>query len=261
MQKQERKQRILTLLQESNLMHIKELAQQCDVSLNTIRSDIKYLVMEGFLLKFHGSVMLPKSPTQFNPTEISVRHSYKIEEKRIIAELVAKQIPKNKDVSIFFDSSTTSLEVAKALVNHPTRITVITNFSNIAQILAKNPNHIIILCGGRWCSYENCTLGDETLKTIESYSVDYAIMGCTGIHMTNGVFNGSVETLAIKQKMQHHAKETWLICDNEKFDKIDLLRMFPIEFVSKIFTNTILSQEWETFCKQKNILLYPNNEP
>lgn len=250
----ERKQKILNLLQEYQYLTIKELANYCCVSLNTVRSDISELCVDGVIVKFHGGIMLLPDSLQITSPEISIRHGHCLEQKKLIGQLVAKALPR-KDVSIFFDSSTTSLEVAKCLVNHNSRITAITNFSNIAQILSKNSNHSVILCGGKWLSYENCTIGNSVLDMINEYSVDYAILGCTAIDIEKGVYNGSFETITIKQKMLKNARETWLVCDDSKFDKQDLISMFPLTDITTIFTNIFISAKWEKYCLKNNIKL------
>ena len=248
----ERKQKILNLLQEYQYLTIKELANYCCVSLNTIRADIVDLQTKEIIIKFHGGIMLPPDSVQTVASEIHIRHNNCLEQKKLIGQLVADKLPQ-KDISIFFDSSTTSLEVAKCLVNHTSRITAITNFSNIAQILSKNSNHSVILCGGKWLSYENCTMGNNALDMIDLYSTDYAILGCTAIDIEKGVYNGSFETITIKQYMLKNARKTWIVCDDSKFNKLDLISMFPLTDISAIFTNKFISDKWEKYCSKNSI--------
>ncbi|MGL4676428.1 MAG: DeoR/GlpR family DNA-binding transcription regulator [Brevinema sp.] len=251
-----RQQKILELLQNYNHLSIREIGEYCEVSLNTIRSDIQKLADQGLITKLHGNVLL--NSTSSSPMEMCIRHNHKLLEKSIIGQLVMEHLPKDKEISIFFDSSTTALEAAKQLVNHPTKITIITNFVNIAQIISKQSQHSVNLCGGTWLNYENCTTGNQTTQQISSYFVDYAILGCTAVDLERGIFNGSFETVPIKQQMKKHARQTWIICDHQKFDQIDLVALFPVNEISALITDKKPSVHWIEYTKKHNIkLIYP----
>ncbi|MGL5956423.1 MAG: DeoR/GlpR family DNA-binding transcription regulator [Brevinema sp.] len=248
-----RQQKILELLQDYNYLTIKEIGEYCKVSLNTIRSDIQKLEAQGLVIKLHGNVLLNHSPS--TPMEMCIRHNHKLPEKSIIGQLTMEQLPKDKEISIFFDSSTTSLEVAKHIVNHPVRITVVTNFVNIAQIISKQSHHSVNFCGGSWLNYENCTIGNQTTQQISSYFVDYAILGCTALDLEHGIFNGSFETVPVKQQMKNCARQTWIVCDHNKFDKTDLVSMFPIYEISAIITDKKPPVHWIEYARKHNIRL------
>lgn len=252
----ERKDKILQFVESKNKMSIQELAAILEVSPNTVRSDLDVLAKEGFIIRVHGGVMAPNSPNLLSASELSIRHRKYLEEKRTIARLVLSCLSTEEDLSIFFDSSTTGLEVGRLLSTHTGRMTAITHFFNIGQILGRNPNISVMMCGGAWFSHENCTLGDSVVKDLNEYHADIAIIGCTGLHLVAGISNDNIETVPIKIKMSENADQTWLLCDHHKFDKRDLLKISNFDRISRVFTDREPSPEWKEFFKQEGILLH-----
>lgn len=255
----ERQEIILKLLKERKKATISELSKHLRVTLNTVRSDVGLLEKDGVIVRVHGGVALPASNINASNSSIGVRYLKNLTEKRIIAKEVIHNLPKEKELSIFMDSSTSTLEVALALAPLPIRCTVITHFSNIALILGVNPHITVIFCGGEWWSNENCTVGIETIDVLNKYHVDIALIGCTAIKMEQGLFNGNIETVPVKQKMISNAGQTWLLCDSSKFDEDSLLKIADFSQIHSIFTDQKPSDEWLNFAASFNLrVVFPD---
>lgn len=252
----ERKEKILQLLTVQRKLSIPDLSQNLGVSANTIRLDVNALALEGLVLKQHGFVFLPKDKLWDYSAGLSSKHQKNIKGKQIIGALVLEQLDKNKDLSLFFDSSTSCLEVARLLKSHPKRLTVITHFLTLGQMLSSAPNISVFLCGGNLWPPENCTLGPNVSHDLKKYHADIAIVGCTGLDMAIGVSNGNIETVEIKQIMSNNANETWLLCDHTKFGVLDLLQAFSFKSISRIFTDLPPNDEWLNFFSEKNICIH-----
>ncbi|MGL4393820.1 MAG: DeoR/GlpR family DNA-binding transcription regulator [Brevinema sp.] len=233
MKEKDRKKLILSKLKDHGHISVKELSVICGASLNTVRSDIEKMREMGLVLKFHGGVALAQDDTH-HLSSSNVREQYRKKEKQIIGSLVASKLPRNREISLFFDSSTTSLEVAKSLVDHPTPLTIVTNYADVAEILSQNAKNYVYFCGGRWVSHEHISIGEETVSAISKYSVDYAILGCTGLSIEHGIFNGSHETLVINQAMKKTLKKLGLslqmknLIRKDLFGCVDLMKLAPL---------------------------------
>ena len=112
---------ILTLLQQDGTVTISDLARKLDVSLETVRRDIKPLASEGTIVRMHGAISLP-SMTGEAPFEKRMRENS--EAKRAIAIAMAATV-RDGD-SIMLDTGTTTSFLARELLGHR-RLTVITN--------------------------------------------------------------------------------------------------------------------------------------
>ena len=250
-----RHSQILEILQNQESATVQQLSEICSVSTNTIRIDLDNLANKELLSRTHGGAKALKK-NKVVATELITRSQRNSKAKKIIAQLVLNQLPKKEHFSLFFDSSTSGLEVGKLLAELPYRFTVITHFNNIAMILGQTLRCSIVLCGGRWWHDEQCTLGQDVITALKLYKADIALIGCTGIHQETGLTNGNIETVEIKKMMVEQAVSTWLLCDHSKFDNQDLMYMCSWEDISKIFTDKEPSQEWKTFFQENNIELH-----
>jgi DeoR family glycerol-3-phosphate regulon repressor len=94
---------ILRLLQQQGTITVADLARQLDVSLETVRRDIKPLTTSGTVVKMHGAVALP-SVVGEAPFEKRMRENS--EAKKAIAVAVAATI-RDGD-SVMLDTGTTT---------------------------------------------------------------------------------------------------------------------------------------------------------
>lgn len=98
---------------------------------------------KNLLAKKHGSVTLTKP---FLESEFSVKEKRQLNEKNAIAEKALDFIPQN--ASLYLDTSTTVLQLAKLLVMRDD-LTIVTNSLQISQILATSDNQVL-LTGGQF---------------------------------------------------------------------------------------------------------------
>jgi DNA-binding transcriptional regulator YhcF (GntR family) len=127
-----RRAEIVTLVQRQGFVTIEALAQQFEVTPQTIRRDINELAEEGVLQRHHGGAALPSSVQNIAYSSRQVLH---LEAKQRIARAVARSVPDNASLSI--NIGTTNEEIAKALMRHE-GLSVITNNLNVANIMAAN---------------------------------------------------------------------------------------------------------------------------
>lgn len=247
-----RKEKIMEILQVSGSISIADLCKIVHVSSNTVRSDIKDLEASGFLKKTHGRISIveeiPKSPIP----SINVRHYYFQAEKKKIGVLAIKALPQ-RSLSIFIDDSSTVVEAIKLLRDWPYSLTIITNYIDIPREVDGNKNISIIINGGVLWTSEHCTYGSKAVADVMGYHADIAIIGCSGLHPEAGLSNGKMETVEIRQAMQKQAKETWILVDHSKFDKISLVPIFTFNQIHKVFTDTDPGQIWKDFFSKENI--------
>lgn len=254
----ERQEIILDILKKNKNISIVELSKQLNASLNTIRTDLENMEKEGLVIRVRGGVSLPSSNISSTNNNIGLRYQRNLNEKRIIAREVIKDLPNDKDFSIFMDSSTSAMQVAYAMAELPKRCTVITHFTNIAHILSVNPRISVILCGGIWWANENCVIGPEAVFMLDSYRADISIIGCTSIKIAEGLFNVNIETVPVKKKMIDNSNKTWLVCDSSKFGQSSLVKIASFKEINRIYTDKAPSEEWIEYFTSINLdLHYP----
>ena len=92
-----RKKNLLEFLNKRGYATIEELSQNFAVTPQTMRRDINQLATEGKVQRFHGGVGMPLSTENIIYNE---RKRLFPEEKRRIAELVARHIPDGASLCI-----------------------------------------------------------------------------------------------------------------------------------------------------------------
>src|SRR5664279_4900281 len=101
---------ILELVQQRGFVTIEKLAQQLDVTVQTVRRDLWQLAEDGRVSRFHGGAGLPSSVENI---DYAARRVLNLNEKRRIAQLVARHIPDQS--SVFINIGTTTEAVAREL--------------------------------------------------------------------------------------------------------------------------------------------------
>src|SRR5690554_6935201 len=122
LQGEERKQKILSILDNKGKIRVNDLVEELEVSYETIRRYLDEMDKEGQLKKVYGGAM----KTQFDQIEAPMhkRNILQLAEKRVIGKLAAK-IVKDNDV-IAIDEGTTPLQLIRFLEGKK-NITVVTN--------------------------------------------------------------------------------------------------------------------------------------
>ena len=105
---------LLDEVREHGSASVEALAEQFDVTLQTVRRDVKLLSDAGLLARFHGGVRLPGSTTE----NIEYRQRQGLNElaKQRIARRVAAAVP--PDCSLLINIGTTTEAIARELLHH-----------------------------------------------------------------------------------------------------------------------------------------------
>lgn len=132
---------IVGLVERHGFVSIEAMARQFNVTVQTIRRDLKILAAEGRVSRYRGGAGLPSS---IDNMEYERRRLVHIEAKRRIAGCVAADVPDH--ASLFLNIGTTTEQVAHALLDHRD-LRVITNNLNVARIFSENTCFRIVITG------------------------------------------------------------------------------------------------------------------
>ena len=178
---------ILRLLGEEGTITIADLASKLDVSLETVRRDVKPLTRDGAVLKMHGAIGLPSFAGEA-PFEKRMREN--ADAKRAIARAVAATIRDGE--SVMLDTGTTTSFLARELLGHR-RLTVVTNSSDIARTLATVNGNKVYMAGGELRSDSGAAFGVSAIEFIGRFSVTHAVISTGAIDAERGVMDYDLE--------------------------------------------------------------------
>jgi DeoR family fructose operon transcriptional repressor len=226
---EERRQQILHLLNQQNIVKSQELMILLHASESTIRRDLQELENEGFLERIHGGAKKVQH-LGFEPS-MNEKTLKNIQEKQTIARLAVDEI--DDDDVIYLDAGSTTLEMIPLLKGKP--ITVVTNSVKHAANLVELAVPTIIL-GGTVKLSTNAVLGSSSFEQLEMLHFNKAFMGMNGVHYEQGFTTPDPEEAALKRLAMKNTEEAFVLADQTKFNKLTFTT------VASISSATILTE-------------------
>lgn len=246
MGKAERLEKIMDLIQNSNFISPLELAEKMDVSLVTIRRDLKKLAEERSIIKEYNTIKIARDYDK----RFHERHNTNLEQKRIIAEL-AKRLVQSGD-TLFLDTSTTCYEFARTLALSSQNLHIITNNIYMAVELMSIYKIDLVLLGGNIRHGYFSTIGPLAEKMLSNIKVNKFFFSCTMLD-ENGIYESNILEGNIKVKMFENSRLHYLLVDSTKFDKASIFRTTGIKNIDALITDKPLPNKYLDILKDKNI--------
>ncbi|WP_417254136.1 DeoR/GlpR family DNA-binding transcription regulator [Celeribacter sp.] len=236
-----RQEQILALLAARGKAAISFLAEEFDVSDETIRRDLKILSAERKVEKFHGGVRLPmpRSEAPFD-RRLSENASIKTE----LAIRTAQYI--REGATLLLDNSTTACFLAKELTRREP-MTILTISLEIAQILnSGGSQHRVILPGGEMRQADRTLTGAGTISYLSTFSPSYFIMSVVA-GSSGGCQDFDLFEVEFKRAMIARADETILMMDAGKFSKSGLIHVCDWSEIDVLVTDAAPPEITEQF--------------
>ncbi|MFZ5747122.1 MAG: DeoR/GlpR family DNA-binding transcription regulator [Pseudomonadota bacterium] len=227
----ERHERLLRAVEAERTCAIGELAVRLGVSEETVRRDVKELESQGKLHKLHGAVRLPDNAFE---TPFDVRVGEQSTAKAAIALAAAALIADNS--SVFIDSGSTSLHVARALRGHR-QLSVVTNAIDVAHELCSINNNRVFLAGGEIDQDYRAAFGVEADIFLGRFTPDVAILSIGAIDPALGLMDFHLGEAAIKRSAARLARSVLLVADATKLGRRGLVQTCPCSVVTTFVTD------------------------
>ena len=221
---------ILKLLEMDGSMAVSDLAERLGVSLETIRRDIKPLAESGAVLRMHGAVALPsalgEAPFEKRMREMSAA-------KKKIAECVAGTVTDGE--SLMLDTGTTTSFLARELLGHR-RLTVITNSSDIARVLASVNGNRVYMAGGEIRPDSGAVFGMSAIEFIARFSVDHAIISAGAVD-PSGILDYALDEAEFARTVLSRGRRKLVVTDSSKFTRAGLIQVCAFGDISELVTD------------------------
>lgn len=224
---------ILTLLQQAGTVTISDLARQLDVSLETIRRDIKPLTSEGMIVKMHGAISLP-SMTSEAPFEKRMRENS--EAKKAIAMAMAATV-RDGD-SIMLDTGTTTSFLARELLGHR-RLTVITNSSDIARTLSTVNDNRVYMAGGELRSDNGAAFGVSAIEFVSRFSVTHSVISAGAVDAVSGIMDFDLDEAEFARMVISRGRRSVAVTDHTKFGRQGLVKVCGFSELTELITDQV----------------------
>ncbi|WP_065409883.1 DeoR/GlpR family DNA-binding transcription regulator [Pseudobacillus wudalianchiensis] len=250
---EERKKKILELLEISGKVKVKDLSKMLKVSTETIRKYLDELHQEEKLKKVYGGAINVSFFNEEPSTqEREVLHS---DEKRRIGEMAASLIHDN-DV-IVIDDGSTPLQLAKSLRKKRNLTIYTTSVTALSVLIDLHQQNLfsgkIIMLGGEINATHHRVSGIFTLQMLENLYVDKFFISADGLSRDTGITSYDFAKGMVAKKIIEHSNKCILLIDHSKIDKRTHYKMADLKDIDVIITSEPHSSEWDVPLRENGI--------
>lgn len=222
---------IEAFVQERESCTNEEICKKFNISMQTLRRDLRNLEQRGTIEKVYGGVVSRHHEITRSVPSNSSRSELLVEEKERIGKEAASLV--NDGDVIFIDSGTTTCRMVPYLSNL-TDLTVITHSLSALELLQSYASIRVIVLGGELDRNARSFMADETKIP---YSFDKAFVATVGMD-AEGCTNTNLLEGRIKRYVIDHAKKSWILADHSKFSVTGFNRFCNWERINGIITDS-----------------------
>ncbi|TCS79945.1 DeoR/GlpR family DNA-binding transcription regulator [Pectinatus cerevisiiphilus] len=259
----ERQNIILEHIREHGKITTQQICEKFTVSATTARNDMKELEEKNLITRTHGGATLtdrqliaPSAiPHSFQEEEDSYsflsREKKCMDEKEHIASKALSYITERG--SIYLDSGTTALVMAKKLATMQKKLIVVTHGLHIMSTLITNPDITVIFVGGivgKDAAYIEGTLG---AGIFDNLNIDLAFVSGYGMTIKSGLTDFNPYEVELKRIVVKHSHKIIALVDSSKFDVVSTANFCPTESIDTIITDPKVSPNIIQEYQNKNI--------
>ncbi len=230
---EQRRQVLLTMLAEDGSVSGAEVAGSLGGSTMPIRRDLQSLERSGCAVRsYGGAVAVQRVTFEF---ALDRDKQVNVEQKTRIGAAAAGRIQPGQ--SVFIDTGTTTLEVARALAELRTRCSVATSSLVIASVLwGRDPIELTVL-GGR-VRRESPDLGGPGSELIlDRLTADLAILGAASLDPDRGCFAQDIDYVRVPEIMAANARTVMVVADSSKLGTASGVRFLRTSEVDELITD------------------------
>lgn len=229
------------LIQKGDV-HVSDLSIMLKVSELTIRRDLEFFEQKRYIERFYGGARLLDPHDDDNPSQA-------IQKIRNNIAMKAASLIDSGDI-IFINTSNTALLTLKYLENK--EVTVITN--NAKALFTKvSPKVTVILSGGELRNPKESMVGDFAINALNSVTASKAILGCSGLSLTDGITTSVHSEVVINQIMFSKCKGTRIIvADHHKFGNVSSFASVNLNDVDVLITDKETDQSFLNELQEKS---------
>lgn len=234
----ERQQEILRIARESGRVDVLSLAEEFQVTAETVRRDLRALDSAGLVRRVHGGA-IPAGRLDFEP-DLAERDTVAADEKQRIARAALAELP--GDGSVIIDAGTTAARMAAELPIEAD-LTVVTHALPVAARLADHPGLTLHLVGGRIRHRTRAAVDAWALRDYGEINADVVFLATNGFSIAGGLTTPDLAEAAVKRAMISAARRVVLLADSEKFGQEHFARFGDLADVDLLITDSGLGPD------------------
>ncbi len=247
---EERKKTILERLVRDEKLHVPILAEELNVSTETIRRDLDRLEKQGKLKKVYGGAILARSDSSEPPFDQKAMINEK--EKRAIGKLAASLVEDN-DI-IMLGNGTTLIDIIRYL-DGKNNVTLITHSAPIMLLAMESFKGRIIFIGGEVDVKQKSTIGPLSEGMLRQMKANKAFISAGGVSTVDGISDYDLNQAHMSRMLKERAEELIVLADYTKLGKTTFAHVCQLEDVSTIVSDWHCPDEWKQMLAHTEIQL------
>jgi DeoR family fructose operon transcriptional repressor len=232
---EERQQAMAHLISRRGRLSVVQLAEQFEVTTETVRRDLSTLDRMGLVRRVHGGAVPAGSLTVIE-SGIGERDQSNTQAKEAIANAAVSLLPPPDSVIVIDAGSTTARFAAALPRDH--RLTVITHAVPVATRLAGLPQIELHLLPGKVRPTTHAAVGAETVAALADLRADVAFLATNGLTVGHGLTTPDSDEAASKRAMIACARKTVVLADSTKLGVETAVRFATLDSLDVLVTDS-----------------------
>lgn len=244
----ERHKFILDRLNEAGIVHVADLSKELDVTVVTVRKDLKLLEDKGLLYRSHGSATLT-SP-YVNDKPVNEKKLVRVEEKMKIAQAAIELV--ETDEAIIIGSGTTVVSFAQMLPKNQ-KLTVLTAAMNVTLALIDAAEVEIVQLGGVVRKSSSSVVGNYAEEMMRNFACSKLFLSVDGISLDFGLTTSHMMEAHLNAQMIQSVQKTIVLVDSSKFGKKGFGKICNLEDIDMIITDEGIPEHYKEKIEEMGI--------
>ncbi|WP_317855595.1 DeoR/GlpR family DNA-binding transcription regulator [Chakrabartyella piscis] len=239
----ERKQMILELFQGKTTLKVADISAALEVSVDTVRRDLKQMEKENLLKYIFGGAILNE---EWHHRQYGNFSSRIIKNKELKQELAKKAIAEiNEGDVIFINSGTTGTIFAEEVAKQCEHISVLTNSIEIINLFIEigNPTIDVTCLGGTLDVTEKSIYGYQCEQELAQYFPDVCFLSLNAVDKERGYTDFRTQEVGLMRAAQKSGKRVVALMDSTKFGGCSRQMIFTPTEVAVIYSDELVSED------------------
>jgi len=233
----ERQRLILELLERHGVVRNTDLRERLNVSLVTVRADLRELQDQGVLEIVHGGAVA-KRPED-NELVLDVRSRQNPDKKRRIGARAAQMVRSGQTIMV--DAGSTTIELINCLPPDMDELKIVTHGLNVAVAAARLPYVEVVVPGGIVRPLTLAIVGPQVLGFLKMINADCVFLATNGFSPEYGITTANMLEVEVKRMIVQRAEKVVLLADSSKYGLRQSLTVIPMDSVDVVITDSDLS--------------------
>lgn len=240
----QRRAQIAAAVRDRGAVRVTDLTAHFGVSDMTIRRDLEQLAAQGRVRKVHGGAVAVGSSA--DEPGFEAKRGIRTAAKRAIAARAAEFVVPGSAIGI--SAGTTTWMLAEAIAARPGPLSVVTNSTVVADVLAApgavRTDRSVILTGGLRTP-SAALVGAVADRAIESLHVDVLFLGVHGMDAAAGFTTPNLAEAHTDAAFVARARRLVVLADATKWATVGLATIAPLAAADVLITDDDLPAEAE----------------